>query len=451
MRELSRRVGHLLETCINRGHFASMELWRKRTRGCVEAIADLVVRGDADLDWFGKIGRALGSIGDAEKISISEGLDQSFVSPWTCLSIMAIRRAMCHPDSLVRISAKDDLVKLASLQGQEGDVDERVLQVAEKIDNDFKWAWECLRGLRSSLFDGPELTKSESQNKLSNHEKEITELERLRASSNDMIQLDKYIADAWRKTHDATQELTSQLPGVRFDAPLRKSESVTFNETLRFLTDPFKPLSLLPRRQLQGLCSLAPRLRDIIDERNVERLQETLDSLKAVPKVEDWLHLEYLMEDQLARLQDLRDSDGFGLAVELFFVTLEKMLPTYPLEESQHDLYLSTFKRITSDREKCRVFLGTQKVILGVVRDLAMRLPGDEIPVISDFACPSAFTDGLLDLLRDMLAGTSGQPDHIARAKSKLTAFRSDQGMRGQFVNKVLEVLPSSDSDLPPS
>jgi len=40
--ELCRRVAHLLETCKNRGHFASDEQWRKRTRACVETTASLV-------------------------------------------------------------------------------------------------------------------------------------------------------------------------------------------------------------------------------------------------------------------------------------------------------------------------------------------------------------------------------------------------------------------------
>jgi len=42
VQELSARIRHLLETCKNRGLFASDELWRQRTRACVEITASLV-------------------------------------------------------------------------------------------------------------------------------------------------------------------------------------------------------------------------------------------------------------------------------------------------------------------------------------------------------------------------------------------------------------------------
>jgi hypothetical protein len=83
------------------------------------------------------------------------------------------------------------------------------------------------------------------------------------------------------------------------------------------------------------------------------------------------------MERQLARLQDLcnHNGGGLGFTVELFFVTLEKVLPIPSLEDSQYALYVGTLRSITSDWEKQRYSPGTQKVILDVVYDLALRLP----------------------------------------------------------------------------
>jgi len=83
VRELSRRVAHLLGTCKNRGLFASHELWRrwrKRTRACVETTAPLVCCTDAVLSWFGDIDNPLGDIGSVEKTQESSlAGDQSFV------------------------------------------------------------------------------------------------------------------------------------------------------------------------------------------------------------------------------------------------------------------------------------------------------------------------------------------------------------------------------------
>jgi len=43
----------LFETCKNCGSIANDELWRRRTRACVEAAASLVFFADAKLDWLG--------------------------------------------------------------------------------------------------------------------------------------------------------------------------------------------------------------------------------------------------------------------------------------------------------------------------------------------------------------------------------------------------------------
>ncbi|KAH9996412.1 hypothetical protein BJV74DRAFT_828111 [Russula compacta] len=67
VREVSMRLCHLLEICKNRGFFASDDLWRRRTRACVEATASLIFCANAELDWFGDIGKLLRDIGKVEK------------------------------------------------------------------------------------------------------------------------------------------------------------------------------------------------------------------------------------------------------------------------------------------------------------------------------------------------------------------------------------------------
>jgi hypothetical protein len=56
MHELNARVAHLLETCkVTVIFFASEELWRKHTRGCVETI---VYCAGAKLDQFANLGQS---------------------------------------------------------------------------------------------------------------------------------------------------------------------------------------------------------------------------------------------------------------------------------------------------------------------------------------------------------------------------------------------------------
>jgi Family of unknown function (DUF6535) len=93
MCELTVRVARLLATCRNRGLFANDELWRRRTRGCVETTASLVFCAGAELGQFGDVARLLGDIGSDQMMRESSrvGKDQLFVVRWTCLSLAAIR------------------------------------------------------------------------------------------------------------------------------------------------------------------------------------------------------------------------------------------------------------------------------------------------------------------------------------------------------------------------
>ena len=445
MRELSRRVGKLLETCNDPGHFPTHDQWHKRTRACVETTAELIFRGNSHLDWFGDISKVLNDVGVFEKINeiATSKLEQSFVARWTCLSILAVEPMLSH--HLVKVSMEDAVSKLATLGGQDGTFDHLALQAAQSIDEDFKLALESLLKLYSVLFLGPELTEQQVRERLSTDESQnlIAELERINIEADRMHYLDKGISEAWRTLNGITQKLTAQLPGIQFDNLLKDTESPSFSEAIHFLSTSPKPLSVLPWQQLRGLCSIAPKLRDIIDSRSTREHHGTLETLKTLVKVTDRYNRGLIMESQLARWQDLRDGGGFGVAVELFFVSLGKVLPTSSLEVSQHDLYIGAFKTITSSWRTCRDSHGTQQVILDVVFDLTMRLPELPIPLDSDFACPKDFTDGLLELLCSMLDGQTGP--HIDEAVERLgDVCRNALGERKEFAERALEVISQS-------
>ncbi|KAH9969424.1 hypothetical protein BGW80DRAFT_1208832 [Lactifluus volemus] len=325
LHELSKRVGYLLGTCNDPGHFSDYTQWHQRTRACVETTAELIFRGNSHLGWFGDITKVLHDVAMFEKIReiMASKMDQSFVARWT---------------------------------------------------------------------------------------------------------------------YGVTQKLISQLPGIQFDNILPDAEPPNFGEALHFLSISPRPLSVLPWQHLQGLCSIAPKLRDIIQSQNTTEYRGTLESLKSLVKATDRYNRGLTMESQLARWQDLRDGDGLGVAVELFFITLGKVLPTSTLEISQHDLYIGAFKRITYDWEKRKDSHGTQKVILNVAFDLTMRLPELGIPLDADFDCPEDFKVCLLKLLGNILEGQTGP--HIDEAVGRLRDVRRDSlGQRRMFAERVLEVI----------
>ena len=82
MYELSTRVARSVEICKNRKLFSNDDLWRERTRVCIEASASLVCCANAKLAWIGGISKPLGDIGSFEKIrelSLA-GTDELFVT-----------------------------------------------------------------------------------------------------------------------------------------------------------------------------------------------------------------------------------------------------------------------------------------------------------------------------------------------------------------------------------
>jgi hypothetical protein len=441
---LCRRVGRLLETCNSRGHFASEELWRKRTHACIESTALLVCCANADLDWFGDI-RVRSVL--SEKVVVETidqlsktRLDPLFVARWTCLSIVDIKLVLRR--SLKQSCLATAVSCLADVQGGDGTVDDRALSAAKKIDGYFNRVWDDLNKLSCLLLPHRQgSTEEQLQAKLRSHESQmlISELERINTEIEYAQDPDIVIFPAWQATCDVTRKLTCQLPGVQFNARIG---STSFSQAVHLFRTPTKQLWILPSQQLRGLCSIAPGLRDIMEAGNGGQHQGTLESLKTVREAGGWFYEGRLMERQLSRLQDLRDSGGFGLTVEMFFVTIRELPSTSWLEESHYALYVGALKWITSDWKKCRHSLGTQKIVLDVVYDLAIQLPMLDPPSDSDFSCPSQLTDMLLVLLGNILEGQTGShiDDAVQRLQTLHTPFMFP-GTRRKFLEKAFEVI----------
>ena len=435
LHEVSSRVRHLLETCNNHGLFANEESWRRRTRASVETVASLVFYANAEPSWFGDICKQLGEIGEVEKMweSTPARSDQLFVMRWTCLSILAIRRTL--NGEWLTMHATWAVMSFALLQSEDGTVDERALRSVQKIDESFGKAWKCLRELYVALFypRGKNPTEEQVKEILCNHVYQIAELERMKVEADRMQ--DVNISDLQHGMDRATHKLTGQLPGVQFD--VLRAEPVPLGQALELFSASVKPQLILPRQRLQSLCSVGPKLRDIIEGRNSEPYSVTIGCLKALERVPTRSKLAgHLMERQLWRLHDLRHGSGLGFSVEVFFLALRRLLPICSPKEPYIALFIGTFKAIISGWEKYKYSFGTQQVLLNLVCDLAAQDRG----IFSGYAYPPYITDELLVLLGNMLEGEEGS--HIDKAARELrTARLWLHGERQKFLDKVLEVI----------
>ena len=157
--ELSARVFRSLEACKNRGRFAKDD-WRKRTRACIETTASLVFGANANLAWFGDIGKLLGDIGVSEKpreLSLA-GTDQVFVMHWTCLSLVAIRQVLEGSQQQPQVRDNAELA-VESLAGEDDASDAQALAGAQKIDKTLENARECLYKIYDALRETENLTE----------------------------------------------------------------------------------------------------------------------------------------------------------------------------------------------------------------------------------------------------------------------------------------------------
>lgn len=407
VRELSRRVAQLLETCKNRGLFTTDEQWRKRTRACVETTASLVGCANAELVWFGDVGRLLGDIGGVEKTgeSFSTGMDRSFVIRWICLSTMAIRPVL-GGDRLLQQMA-DNIVNSIESFGEQGAPDEQPLKGAEGINDKFIRAWGCLLRLFWALFQGPNLTEQDMVEILRNHEFLITELERISVSASRLTWVDQGCTFLLRHMDQITHGITGQLPSVQKRFPT--TGPIPFSQVLEFFEDPLKFPIIPPGQVLQSLCSLAPRFRNILEgQEDAGETRETLMSLRAIDRVINLATSP--LQRQMWRLQDLLEGGGLGFIVELFFRALKQLLSTSLSQELQSALFIGTFRVITSDWSLYKHSLGTQKILLDAV--------ASEYGIFSDFNYPAYITDEFLQLLGNMLDKQTGP--HIDLALQQL-------------------------------
>ena len=445
--ELCKRVGHLFNTCKNRSLFANEDLWRRRARACAETAASFVCCTDIKLELFGDIGRLLSNLGKVEKIqelSVA-GSDGSFVTRWTCLSLVAIRGMV--NDDLIREYAGRAIATLSQFQPEgDGDStddgDDNALKNARKLDDRFETTnWFCVFGLDMALRSlKGERTEEEVRKALArDYEADISRLERFGSEAVHMTAIDSAISLVDRTIRGVTRDLIIHLPGISFDGfegrePIPPSQFFVSAVTEGRSIAP--QLMFLPQR-LQYLCSYAPKLRDIINgQSDMQTMFQSLSTIQDdAHRRGSIIHGRRLMERQLWRLQDLRRGGGFGFSVELFFLALSRLFSTTSSQNSNSALYLGTFRIITSDWRQHKHSIGTQIVILDLVCDVASYGRG----IFSDHDYPSYITDELLFLLGNMVQGQSGLhiDDALEQLNDPSTWIDEDSG----FAQEAIKVI----------
>ncbi|KAH8994193.1 hypothetical protein EDB92DRAFT_1850535, partial [Lactarius akahatsu] len=272
-------------------------------------------------------------------------------------------------------------------------------------------------------------TREQVEEILRRYERHISGLEHSKVEADGMKDVDQQTSLYQDAMDNATYGLMRQLPGVSSDEHHRFGSvlnSDIFN-TPATTSAPLTPQLVFPGQQVRALARLGHRLREVLDGQVAEGYEEVLESLKSVDQVPvSSRHPNGLMRRQLWRLQDLRDGGGLGFTVELFFLSLRRLLSMSPLHESNSVFYVGTFKIITSHWMEGRESLGTHRILLNIICDLIVRDRG----IFSDFSYPKSITNMLLDTVSDMLRGYEGPDEHIHEAVREIESADPDEHIR---------------------
>jgi hypothetical protein len=417
IRKLIERFARYLRTPENRSPFTSDDLWRRRTRAFIETTATLLFFVNARFAWFEDIVDLLGDIGSFERtreLSLA-GADQLFVTRWTWLSLLAIRRLLDTDQKTWNFA--DEVLRLHSKDDYTGENNE-ALAAAQTIDKNFRIARECLYSLSYALSWTEDPTEVKAI--LRDHESVISELERISIDAGHLENVDQWTLETQLAI---APQLTSHFPGILDDLD---TAQVSFGHFVEMFRDPRQIQFIRPGQTLKSMCSILPTLRNILggqgDADAYRQMQKNLMEFRS--RASNWEGDE--LQRQLWRLQDLRNARGFAFTVELFFLGLKQVSRF----GSHYALYMGTFRAITSDWKKYKNSIGTQKLLL----DIALSRSVDFQSIY-----PLYIADEFLELLGNIFKGQTGS--HIDDAVRQLTSSSHSQYIYDVFRARLLEVI----------
>jgi Family of unknown function (DUF6535) len=421
IRKLIARLARFLRTLEpledrERDPSTSDGLWRRGTRAFIETTATLLFFANARFIWFEDIVDLLGDIGSIEKtreLSLA-GTDQLFVTRWTCLSLLAIRRII---DTNWRMwNCADEVLHL--LEDDDTGEDNEPSTGAQTIDKNFQIARRCLYNLSHALSWTENPTEVKAI--LRDHESVISELERISIYAGHLENVDQWIFE----TQSAiAPQLTSHFPGILDDLD---TAPVLFSHVVEMFRDPRQVQFIRPGQTLRSMCSIFPTLRSTLEGQwDADAYKQMLKNLMEFrSRASNWQGDE--LQRQLWRSQDLRNGHGFGFTVELYFLGLKQLLSNS--QESHHTLYKSTFRAITFDWKTHKNSIGTQKLLL----DIALSRSVD-----FQSTYPLYVANEFLELLGNIFEGQTGS--HIDDAVRQLTS--SSYYVYDVYRTRLLEVI----------
>ena len=436
--ELCRCVRNFFYAYNNEGDFMDSKERQRRMRGCVETAASLVCCTGVELSLFGKVEKVLSEVlsklGDKEQTNNPMTLTSNplFTVRWSCLSLVAIWKMV--DANMLQELAKFALDGFARLHTEYGPDTMALTAIAERIDGYLTKAWAPVADLHIA-FDSepwsPSRSTSDTITILNSRKESILELERIADEAAGVEDVDWRISFFQGRMHRITNELIQRLPGVYFNE-LKSPAPVTISEAYDFPsvgTTPVPPPLIFPGQQIQSLCTLGRRLRDIIEGQDDDSHDGTLKSLDSFREIPVSLRgLNNLMKRQLWRLLDLRDGRGLGFTVELFFLVVRQLsTPSSSESELTKVFYTGTFEVITSNWEESKSSAGSQRILLDILCDLVIRSRG----VFSDFSYPPYIVAMLLDLVGKMVEGHGGLNSHINEVIEEL----EDENLRSRMDN----------------
>ncbi|KAH8994203.1 hypothetical protein EDB92DRAFT_2113423 [Lactarius akahatsu] len=434
---ISQCMRYMFEACHDRNYFKNAR--RRRMRACVEAAASLVCLIGYPLDLFGEVGKVVSEMGQIENVnSPTTTSDPSFIIRWTCLSLVDIKRILgSNQLKVLAGNAVNGLARFQSEDSENGQPDEAG---AQGIDGCLKAAWKRVEDLRRAFEPWTQKkTREQVEQILLTHGQQISELERVKSEADGLADVDREVSVYQDAMDDATHRLTQQLPGVSFDV-LHQSQSFLIGDTLNTsvtASAAVTPQLIFPGQQLQALAGLGLQLREVLGGQ-VEGYEEVLESLKSVDKVPVSLRWPNgLMKRQMWRLQDLHDGGGLGFSIELFFLSLRRLLSISSLDESNSAFYTGTFKVIISHWMEGKESPGTHRILLNIICDLI--IPGRG--TFSDFSYPEPITTTLLDTVGNMLQGYVGPDEDIRSAVREIESADPDSDIR-DAVREIADVEP---------
>ena len=438
MDDFCKRIRHLVGTCSNYSIFTKKELWLKRARGCVETAVSLVVCADVKPELLGDLEKLLLPVASNPEFMgvyhTTPGSDGLFVARWTCLSFVVVNQRMANHDQ-IGLHASVAIDKLSRFgtgdydeQANSSDGDENALANARRIDEYFEMSRQFCEYKLRGPFRPKEMgtTKEQVREVLArDHKADISMLEHIALAVDRVADIDRAISSINHSILGVADGLIAYVRGVQFDV-IEQTEPFRFFDPTNFPA--FLTQFIFLHQRLRYLSSYSSKLREIINGKvDIDGdYQNTLESLKTLWAESDngkpsGVRRRHLMERQLWRLQDFRDGGGFGFWVEVFFLVTRQLL-TIPLSSDAHSaLIVGTFRVITSKWRQHKHSIGTQRVVLNHVCDMAILDRG----LMSEHVFPKYITDELLVLLGNMVEGQSGS--HIDDALKELEDATKDQ------------------------